>query len=307
MTKKVKFIYNPTSGDNRVAYSLDDIISIYQRKGFTIMPFRLTFDYDDDDIVEGLDDSYHHVLIAGGDGTINHIVNLLKCAKLDIPIAVLPTGTANDFATMLGMPSDISSACKKILSGEIAEVDLGKVNGKYFINVFSCGLFTDASQRTPSILKNTFGKLAYYFSSLQELPNFKKLQLTVQSDGKVIYAGKSLLFLVFNGKTAGNLKIAYLSNVQDGLLDVLILPGDNIVETIRTVAHYLRRDTHSYPKDVVHVKSNNIRITSLNDEITDIDGQPGPSFPIEITCEPKALRIICPKQKNGTLLDTVPQ
>lgn len=299
--KKVKFIYNPNSGDNRVVYALDDIISIYQRKGFCIVPFRLTFDCEDDEIIAGLDDTYHHILVAGGDGTVNHIVNILKANAIDIPIAVLPAGTANDFATMLGMPSDIAEACKKILNGEIREVDLGRVNDEYFVNVFSCGLFTEVSQRTPTIMKNTFGKLAYYFSSLQELPNFKKLQLSIQADGREIYSGSALIFFVFNGKTAGNIKIAYLSDVQDGLLDVLVVKGDNIVETIRTVAHFLRRDTLHYPKDVIHVKSSDITITSLHDETTDIDGQPGPTFPVHIVCEPHALRVISPKQKNQAL------
>ena len=297
--KKVKFIYNPKSGDNRILDALDDIVAIHQHKGYAIIPFRMTFDYDDDDIIGDLDESYHHVLVAGGDGTINYIVNLIKTRQIDVPIAVLPTGTANDFAKLMGIPSDIASACKKILAGEIVRVDLGMVNGHYFANVFSCGLFTDISQRTPTVLKNTFGKLAYYMSGIGELPNFRRMQITVESNGEEVYNGSALMFFVFNGKTAGNLKIAYLSDFDDGLLDVLILRGDNIVETIRAVTGYLRRPQDHYPKDIFHFRGSDIQITSLRNESTDMDGEAGPAFPLRITCEPGALRVLCPKRESS--------
>ena len=293
--KRVRFIYNPKSGDNRVLDALDDIIGIYQRRGYTIVPFRLTFDYDDEDILGDLDESWHHVLIAGGDGTINHIVNILKNNDIKIPIAVLPTGTANDFAKLLGIPADIAAACKKILAGEIASVDVGRVNDRYFVNVFSSGLFTDISQRTPTSMKNTFGKLAYYMSGLGELPSFRKMQIRVEADGREAYNGSALMFFVFNGQTAGNLKIAYLSDVSDGLLDMLIVRGDNIVETIRTVAGFLRRPPDHYPKDIVHVRSCDIRVASVRNEATDMDGECGPAFPLTITCERGGLQVFMPK------------
>ena len=300
--KKVKFIYNPKSGDNRILDSLDDIIAIYQRKGFMIVPFRLTFDYDDDDIVGDLDETYHHVLIAGGDGTINHIVNLMKCRGIDVPIAVLPTGTANDFAKLLGVPTDIAAACKRILNGEIVSIDLGRVNDRYFVNVFSSGLFTDISQRTPTVLKNTFGKLAYYMSGIGELPNFRKMQIRVENEGKEVYNGPALMFFVFNGQTAGNLKIAYLSDATDGLLDVLIIKGDNIVETIRMVTAFLRRPNDHYPKDIVHIRSCDLQISSERNESTDMDGESGPSFPLQITCEPGGLKVLMPQEKKPKII-----
>ncbi|MEG2588151.1 MAG: diacylglycerol kinase family protein, partial [Cetobacterium sp.] len=79
------------------------------------------------------------ILISGGDGTINQVINSMKNKGLDLPIAILPTGTANDFATLLEIDSDIEKAVEKILTGEFKKIDLGKANEKYFVNVFSCG------------------------------------------------------------------------------------------------------------------------------------------------------------------------
>lgn len=299
--KKVRFIYNPKSGDNRVLYNLDEIIAIYQERGYVIVPHRLVFDGTEEQVLSELDESYHHLLVAGGDGTINMIVNMMKRLGVDIPIAVLPTGTANDFAKLLNIPTDIPKACRKILDGNIIPVDLGKVNDRYFVNVFSSGLFTDVSQKTPTALKNTFGKLAYYLGGLGELPNFKKMQICVEADGEEVYEGAALIFFVFNGKTAGNLNIAYLSDFEDGLLDVLIVKAEHMVEAVRAIAGYMRHPRDHYPKEVVHVKSADIRITSKNEsEATDMDGESGPSFPLHITCEPSGLRVLAalPKGKS---------
>lgn len=303
--KKVRFIYNPASGDNRILYALDDILSIYQHRGYQLEPFRLTFQSDDEALLGDPAEAYHHLLIAGGDGTVNHVVNLLKSSGRDIPVAVLPTGTANDFARLIGMPSDIPTACKRLLGGEIVEFDLGRANDRYFVNVFSSGLFTDVSQKTPTLLKNTFGKLAYYLSGLGELPNFRHMQLRVESDGKALFAGSALMLFVFNGQTAGSLKIAYLSDVRDGLLDVLIVRGENIGEALRTAAGYMRPTSGRYPKDVVHLRCSELTIHSLNGEATDMDGEAGPDFPVRIECVPRGLKVLCPKSESRAKRTTV--
>ena len=260
--QKVRFAYNPKAGETVITDWLDNIIDIYQRGGYSIMPYRLAFtETEETDLLDDIDGSYHHILVAGGDGTVNYVVNMLKRRNLDLPVAVLPTGTANDFANTLGVPSDIEKACRRILGGEIRRVDLGRANDEYFVNVFSCGLFTDVSQKTPTILKNTFGKLAYYFGGLGELPNFRKMHISIESDGGN-YEGPSLIFFVFNGRTAGQMRFAYLSEIDDGLLDVIVIKGDRPIETVRTIFHFIKRNTKDYPAGIVHFKSRDILLHS---------------------------------------------
>ena len=109
--QKVRFAYNPKAGETVITDWLDNIIDIYQRGGYSIMPYRLAFtEAEETDLLDDIDGSYHHILVAGGDGTVNYVVNMLKRRNLDLPVAVLPTGTANDFANTLGVPSDIEKA-----------------------------------------------------------------------------------------------------------------------------------------------------------------------------------------------------
>ena len=162
MLRKVLFIYNPSSGESPVAGRFDRIIELYQAHGLHMLFHRLAFDAGDEAVLAAVDGSFDHLLLAGGDGSINYAVNLIKGMGLNLPVAVLPAGTANDFATLLGMPTDIEEACRAILAGRIHAMDLGRANGRYFANVFSCGLFTDVSQKTPTAWKNNLGKIAYY-------------------------------------------------------------------------------------------------------------------------------------------------
>lgn len=299
-TKKVKLLYNPSSGENRITDKLDEIINLYQREGYVMSLYRLNFATNQaQQILSDLDSSYHHIIIAGGDGTINYVVNLLKKNNYDLPIAILPTGTANDFASMLGMSSDIIESCKGLLAGRIKEIDLARVNKDYFVNVFSCGLFTEISQKTPTRLKNTFGKLAYYVGGLGELAKIRKMNIRIESDGGN-FKGSSYIFFVFNGKTAGNMKIAYLSKVNDGLLDVLIIKGDSPLETLNTIFHYFSLLRHKkYPQGIVHLRCSRLKATSELNESTDIDGQQGPKFPLNIECIKGGLKVLLPKKKKA--------
>lgn len=290
--KKVKFIYNPFSGEAVVTKNLDTIIGKYQAKGYTIVPFRISTEQNLEDAFLDIDSSYHHILGAGGDGTINQIINIMKKKNLDIPLAILPVGTANDFAKYIGMPANIGSACDKILAGKIQEIDLGKANDKYFINVFSFGLFTDVSHKTPTHLKNTIGKLAYYLNGIKELPSFKKLDIKVTSD-EFFYEGNALIFFTFNGRTAGNINISYKSEINDGLLDVIIVKGENIRSTLSSLLAFLKLEHLEKPKDIIHFTTSDFTVEYSDSSLeSDIDGEVGPTSPIHISCIENGLKMI---------------
>ena len=289
--KKVKFIYNPYSGENVILDHLDIVIKIHQEAGYTIVPYRIDKEID---VINAINDfrdtNYYYVLIAGGDGTIDNVVNAMAKAGVSVPIGILPVGTANDFGKFLGMPSDISKACRQILNSEVTSVDLGSINDKYFVNVASTGLFTDVSQKTDVNLKNTIGKLAYYLKGLEELPNFRKLEIKIKSE-EMEYEGNMYFMLVFNGQTAGNFKLATKASADDGLLDVIIFKAIPIIELIPLFVKVLKGE-HLDSDNVIYFKTNNIYIESHEDIVTDIDGEKGPDFPLNIKCIKGGLKVL---------------
>ncbi|MGL4762949.1 MAG: YegS/Rv2252/BmrU family lipid kinase [Sarcina sp.] len=288
--KKVKFIYNPYSGENAILSHLDTVIKMHQEKNFTIVPFRITKGEGIEHALDDIDESYEYILLAGGDGTVDSVVNAMKSKGLDLPIGILPVGTANDFAKFLGLPADIIKSLKQILSTEPKEVDLGKVNDKYFVNVLSTGLFTDVSQKTDVNLKNTIGKLAYYLKGLEQLPNFRKLNMKITTDNRV-EEFHMYLVLVFNGQTAGNFKLATEAQIDDGLLDIIIFKAVSVPELIHLFIRVLRGEIINDSR-VEYFKTDNIIIESSEDIVTDIDGEKGPEFPLNVKCIKGGIKVL---------------
>ncbi len=296
--KSVLFLYNPLSGEAQIVARLDKIVACFQEAGVRLTLFRISrregFNRLDETI-RSLQPDY--LLVAGGDGTIHRLVNYLQARSIDLPLAILPAGTANDFARLIGMPLQMQAACRAILSGRIERIDLGEVNGRYFVNVLSSGLFTEISQKTPTKLKNTLGRAAYYISGLGEIPLFRRLEIRVESEA-CSFEGSCLLFLVFNGQTAGNLPLAGHANAQDGLLDVLIIRGENLMESLQAVVKLVMSRKTDYPEDIICFKTDRLKISLSRPASTDLDGERGPDFPLEITARPAALQVIVPAGKS---------
>ena len=288
---KVKFIYNPYSGENVILSKLDQVINLHQEAGYTIVPYRITPGEDVGMALKDIKDgNYKHILIAGGDGTVDSVVNAMAKSGISLPIGILPVGTANDFSKFLGMPSDVEEACKQILSSEVKSVDLGSINDKYFVNVASTGLFTDVSQKTDVNLKNTIGKLAYYLKGLEELPNFRKLHVNILSK-EVEFDGEMYLLLVFNGATAGNFNLATRADACDGLLDIIMFKAVQIYELLPLFIKVLKGE-HLDSNKVLYFKTDYLKVECHEDIVTDIDGEKGPDFPLEIKCIKGGLKIL---------------
>lgn len=288
--KKVRFIYNPYSGENIILNEIDNVIRMHQEKGYQIVPYRIQQGQGIEEALDIIDSSYEYILIAGGDGSVDSLVNAMMQKRIDLPIGILPVGTANDFGKFLGIPQDITEACTQILSSKPKGVDIGVVNDKYFVNVASSGLFTDVSQKTDINLKNTIGKLAYYLKGLEEIPNLKKLKVKLKSK-EMTYDGEMYLFLVFNGQTAGNFKLATRADVSDGYLDVIMIKAVAIRDILPLFIKMLKGE-HLDSDKVIYFKTEEVTIESDEDIVTDIDGEKGPEFPLNIKCMKHGIKVL---------------
>ena len=94
--KKVRFIYNPYSGENNIINELDNVIKLHQEVDLTVVPYRIQKGKDLSEALDIIDETYSYILIAGGDGTVDSLVNAMKHRNINIPIGILPVGTAND-------------------------------------------------------------------------------------------------------------------------------------------------------------------------------------------------------------------
>ena len=283
-------LYNPKAGKGRIRRKMDAIEEVFFTAGYTPVPKMLRFG---ENPFDGLDGEYELVVICGGDGTINYVVNAMKTRGLDYLLAIIPAGTANDFAGAIGMHSNPVKAARQIVEGQQDRVDCGRVNGLYFINIFSFGMFTTTSQHTPEHLKQHIGKAAYIIEGSKELHNREYIPLHIVHDGGEMDIN-SVITLIFNGETAGRFPLARNASIRDGLLDFVALRKCGNLEGLLSVTKYLLNGKEN--DDVIHITSSKFEITSPLSPLTDMDGQPSAEFPLTIECLPANLKIITPKR-----------
>ena len=285
--KSAVFLYNTQSGKCKIERCTEAVCTVFRAYGYDIKPQLIDFCANPFDGNEQID----LMVVAGGDGTVNYVVNAMKNKGLDIPLGVIPAGTANDFAGALGMSHQPLEAARQIASGAVDRVDCGCVNGLYFVNIFSFGIFTTTSQRTPDQRKHKIGKLAYLIEGVKELRAMHAVPLKVVADGQA-FDFNSLMVLVFNGETAGGFRLANTSSVRDGMFDCLLLEKRNFLVSCFAMVRYL---CGGHPRSVRHLRAATLQISSPIDEPTDVDGQRGARFPLDVRCLPGLLRVVCPR------------
>ncbi len=296
--KRAIFFYNRKSGRAAIGRHVEEILNILRQAGYDaegeVMSFAPDSTYDPFNGREDVD----LVVVAGGDGSVNHIVNEMKSRGIDAALGVIPAGTANDFAFALGMDRDYIRAAKQIAEGVEDRVDCGYVNGLFFVNVFSFGIFTTTSQRTPAELKHKMGRFAYIIQAFRDLNNLHNIELRIVADDRHINVN-SLLVLILNGATAGGFKLVHNTNVRDGLLDCLILEDRSLL--LSTFAMF-RVLLGGKPSAVKQIRARNIQILCNDNEPTDADGERGVDFPLNIECLHRELRIMSPRAINDSHL-----
>ena len=289
--QKALFLYNPAAGRGRIARNVGGIVDIFSENGWELTPEKIDFGRNPFDAHPDI----RMVVAAGGDGTVNYVVNRMRERGLSLELGIIPAGTANDFAGIVGMAKNPLEAARQIVTGEVQALDCGVVNGLHFVNIFSFGIFTTTSQRTPDERKHKIGKLAYIIEGVKEFRTMHAVPLEIEADGER-FDLRSLMVLIFNGETAGGFHLARRSSIKDGLFDCILLEKKNFFRSTLAMCRYLAGGS---PKIVRHLRARRIDIRSSVNEPTDVDGQKGAEFPLHIECLAGGLRVMCAKQASG--------
>lgn len=297
--KQAILLYNSQAGRGKIGRNLEQVVAIFRDAGYDITPVPLRFDGNP---IEGYE-SVDLIVVAGGDGTLNYVVNALMRHSLSIPIGILPAGTANDFAGALGMSNNLQKAARQIAYGVVEPIDCGVVESIdradkheiYFVNIFSFGIFTTTSQHTPEELKHLMGRAAYMIEALKELKKVRGIPLTITADGDAFYY-PTLMGLVLNGETAGRVPLARRSSLRDGVFDCLFLrKRDTVVQSAVDMMLYVLGVRTAAVK---YLQASELTLVTPVSEDTDVDGQSGGRFPMKVCCLRGALNIVCPSENQ---------
>ena len=302
--KKAKFIINPSSGRQNFLKNIEGMIGkLIMDQIVNHVDVFYTEKQDDakNEAMSMKKGEYDFVVAIGGDGTLNEVVNGVALGKNETPIAVISAGTVNDFANYLSLPQGIDEFCDLIRDFNIKEVDLGRIDGTYFMNVLAGGLLSDVGYKVPKELKAIFGKMAYYVECAKDIPKnlFHSIPISVKTE-ELSEECECLLFIVANSQSVGGFRnAAPLASVSDGLLDVLILKKVEVAQLSNLLLKIVQGDHINHP-NVEYFQTKKIDIDILDDSkvVVDYDGECFGELPVTIEVVPKAVKIIVPKSEE---------
>jgi diacylglycerol kinase (ATP) len=206
------------------------------------------------------------VVVAGGDGTVAAAAEL--AGRLDVPLAVIPGGTANDFVRASGLPLDAFEAATLAVTGTaLRRLELGRLgDGRPFVNVASAGLAADAA-RGAAPLKPRLGPLAYAVGALRAAATASPLLCSVRADSRTVFEGGAWQVIVaVTGAFGGGSEVG-AADPQDGKLDVAVLPAGSRAGLARR-AWGLKRGTIAAQRGVAHHRG----------AVIEVDLPPGTEF-----------------------------
>lgn len=290
--KKARLIYNPTSGREEMRRLLPHVLERLDRAGIETSCHATQSEGDAMlEAADAIDRGYDIIIAAGGDGTLNEVVNGMAGKSNLPPLGVFPLGTTNDFARAMGIPKRWEDYCDLVIENKTRPIDIGKANDRHFINIAGGGSLTQLTYEVPSRLKTLIGQLAYYMKGIEKMASLSPTNLTIRAEGYDVLEGEFMLFLIANSNSVGGFeKLAPDARIDDGLLDVIAVKKCNLAEFIRLVSMALRGDHFNDPH-VVYLKTRRMEVTSPDHVLLNLDGELGGELPGVFEILPQHLQI----------------
>lgn len=271
--KKMLFIMNPVSGQKRANRHLADILLTFNKAGYDVTTCMTTGPKSAVQIARERGPAADLVVCCGGDGTLNETITGLMEAQADIPIGYIPSGSTNDFAASLGLPTQPLQAAQEIVEGSPVRYDIGRFGQRYFSYVASFGAFTRTSYTTPQTIKNALGHTAYVLSGISEISQIRNEHIRMEIDGAVV-EDDYLFGAICNSTSVGG--IVSLSpkmvDMSDGLFEILMIRAPRSLMEIHECIQAVQNQTYDCAMMTFRTGSN-IQIFANPDMPWTLDGE----------------------------------
>jgi YegS/Rv2252/BmrU family lipid kinase len=250
---------------------------------------------------EAVRDGATRLVVVGGDGSVNEVVNGLDGAE-GVELAIVPRGTGWDFARTFGIPRDLDDAVRVALEGDVREIDLGRVTYRTwsgeeavatFANVASAGISGAIAKRANETSKALGGKVSYYWATLAVFLGWTAGEMRVTVDGEV-RAGKMIDVLACNGRyLAGGMMMCPEAEPDDGLFDVMLI-GDVTKRDLMLVLPRTYRGKHLPHPRLEVLRGATVTVDADEPLPIELDGEQPGTTPARFEIVPRALRLRVP-------------
>jgi diacylglycerol kinase (ATP) len=287
----LKLIYNPTAGRGKARRHVGEVERQLASRGAAVDVHASSSPADLTRVAaESSTAGYDRVVICGGDGTFH-----LAVREFDLDrgvLGVVPLGSGDDFARVLGIPRDVRGACDLILDGRTREVDVATANGTRYLGVAGLGFDSEVAGYAQNV-KLLRGSIVYLYSILRVLPRFTPHRVRIETESGT---REEVIMFAVVGNTrqyGGGIRIVPDALIDDGVLDVCIVHRTSRLQLLMTLPR-VYNGTHVRKAFVETGRGRRFRFES--DQPLDVyaDGESVTTTPVMFSLAERKLKVVAP-------------
>jgi len=239
--------------------------------------------------------AFDAVFTLGGDGTVMEVLGAL--AHSGVPVGVLPGGTGNLIARVLGIPLDVDAAVAALVDGDEACIDLGSIDGRRFAFAAGVGIDAEMVETTSPLLKGRFGVLAYFWTGARAALRHERFLVTATVDG-VVHSRYATMVMVANFGAVFRDLITLGPGIRqdDGLLDLCVFSPMGIADSVRITWRLLRKDFRTDPC-MLYTAGRRLRVETDPPRPVQADGDLVGMTPFDVVVDPLAAHVLVPRER----------
>lgn len=299
MKKTAMVIINPSSGGEKADTYREQI----EKKLKTLFEEVVVKETDKQGDAEAFacfaaQNHYDAVFAMGGDGTVNEAINGLAEKKHRPLFGFIPLGTVNDLGRALHLSLDPEEAIEQLSFEHVTQLDIGKVNDRYFMNVIAVGTIPEAINDVDSEEKTKMGKMAYFVSGMKYLLKSDCYEFELLLDQQVEQVKSSLVLIGLTNSIGGFESLLPKAKVDDGFLHLVYLNDQSFLNMVKSVPELIKGvEITSANVTYRTFKQGEIALLSEGNLETNIDGDSGAELPIKVAVLPQHLTVFCGRKK----------
>jgi len=292
-------IANPSSGRGEAGPAGKALKDLYESKEDTQVEIHFT--ETEDDIAAFAEEAsrkgFNYIVIIGGDGSVNLLINAYKNLDYRPKVGIIPTGTVNNIANAFHINRNYHQAVHQFAAGKELKADVGQVNDKLFVSSVSAGTIPEQAWEVSSTEKNRLGAMAYVMNGLQKLTDQKTISFDIEIDDKKERMNLDLLLVGISDSVAGISNFFGNATYNDGYLHMFGLKQSSIREKIGELSRLAitKADDDDNLTFTISFKKATI-YSAEQHHYASVDGEKGPKFPLTIKVLPKFVTFIVPAE-----------
>ena len=294
---RARVIYNPSSGREQLKKVMLDILAILEEAGYEASAFPTKPEPNSaaNEARRAALAGFDLIVAAGGDGTVNDVINGIADLEKRPKVGIIPAGTTNDYARALKLPrNNLLDAARVIAANHVIPMDIGQANDHYFVNIAAGGYLTDLTYQVPAKLKTAFGYLAYLVKGAELLPSVRPIHMHIEYEGGVYDGKASMFFVAMTNSTGGFEMLDPNILLGDGKFSLFVIKTANIFEILQILSAVLNGGKHFDHPQVLYAKTSFVKVRShdTNRMMLNLDGEYGGDAPVTFINHQQHINII---------------